>query len=579
MGEVQNGFLKRLVPIDALLLVIAINITLFLQRSDPERFAAGWIRSAIYIIFIKLILDVTYKILSTLWNVYVNPRFFSPLRHIPLAPGGSFLFGHTRQIIKAPSSKLQCEWVHHVPNDGFIRYSMFGTERLLLCNTRVLSEVLVTKAYDFVKPPGVRRGIGRTLGIGILLAEGDEHKVQRKNLMPAFAFRHVKDLYPTFWAKAKEMTDCLAGASKVTPTTTMNGNQEPLLSEKASPEGSKHAPGAIEVGGWVSRATLDIIGLSGMGQDFNSLQDENNKLNQTYRTIFNQGPAGILLQLAGLVLPFWFITRLPLKINRQISDAATYVKQVCRELIAKKRASMAEKSRTDVDIISVALESGGFSDEDLVNQMMTFLVAGHETTATAMIWSMYLLCRHPEIQAKLRTELRAQLPSLDEPVTAADFDRCQYLKACTNEILRLWAPVGLTLRQADKDTSINGQFIPKGTVIIISPWAINTSTALWGPDAKEFKPERWLDADGKANNKGGAESNFAFLTFLHGPRSCIGQRFAQAEFECLLAGWLMRFETKFEEGNPLARGEFDIKGGVTAKPKGGVWVMLDEIDA
>ncbi|KAF2485700.1 cytochrome P450 78A3 [Neohortaea acidophila] len=544
MGEVQNGFLKRLVGIDALLLVIAINITLFLK-------------SAIYIAIIKLILDVTYKILSTLWSVYVYPRFFSPLRHIPVAPGGSFLFGHTRQIIKAPSSKLQCEWVHNVPNDGFIRYSMFGTERLLLCNTRVLSEVLVTKAYDFVKPPGVRRGIGRTLGIGILLAEGDEHKVQRKNLMPAFAFRHVKDLYPTFWAKAKEMTDCLAEACK----------------------GSEHAPGAIEVGGWVSRATLDIIGLSGMGQDFNSLQDENNKLNQTYRTIFNQGEGGIVLQLAALVLPFWFITRLPLKINRQISDAATYVKQVCRELIAKKRASMAEKSRTDVDIISVALESGGFSDEDLVNQMMTFLVAGHETTATAMIWSMYLLCRHPEIQAKLRTELRAQLPSLDEPVTAADFDRCQYLKACTNEILRLWAPVGLTLRQADKDTSINGQFIPKGTVIIISPWAINTSTALWGPDAKEFKPERWLDADGKANNKGGAESNFAFLTFLHGPRSCIGQRFAQAEFECLLAGWLMRFDTKFEEGNPLARGEFDIKGGVTAKPKGGVWVMLDEIDA
>lgn len=195
-----------------------------------------------------------------------------------------------------------------------------------------------------------------------------------------------------------------------------------------------------------------------------------------------------------------------------------------------------------------------------------------------MIWAVYLLCKHPDIQQKLRDEVRTKLPPLNQDVSAAQIDDCQYLRAVCSEILRLWPPVSLTLRVAGCDTSINGQFIPKGTTVILAPWAVNTSTHLWGADALEFKPDRWLDANGKVNKQGGADSNFSFLTFLHGPRSCIGQRFAQAEFECLLAAWAGRFETTFEEGSELAKGDFEIKGGITSKPKGGVWVRLKELE-
>ena len=196
-----------------------------------------------------------------------------------------------------------------------------------------------------------------------------------------------------------------------------------------------------------------------------------------------------------------------------------------------------------------------------------------------MIWAIYLLCKHPEVQQKLRDEIRSRLPSPDEDVTAADFDDCHYLHAVCNEVLRLWAPVTLTLRTAAVDSSINGQFVPKDTPIVLSPRGVNTSKHLWGPDAREFKPERWLDADGKANNKGSADSNFSFLTFLHGPRSCIGQKFALAEFECLLAAWVGRFETQFEEGSPHANeGDPGIKGGITSKPEGGLWVKLNELE-
>jgi cytochrome P450 len=84
---------------------------------------------------------------------------------------------------------------------------MLNTERLAIVSPKALSEVLTIKSYDFVKPAQFRFGLGRLLGIGILLAEGDEHKMQRKHLMPAFAFRHVKDLYPVFWEKAREVND------------------------------------------------------------------------------------------------------------------------------------------------------------------------------------------------------------------------------------------------------------------------------------------------------------------------------------------------------------------------------------
>ncbi|KAK5167029.1 uncharacterized protein LTR77_007758 [Saxophila tyrrhenica] len=459
------------------------------------------------------------------WYVVVYPKFLSPLRHLPTPPDNAFFTGQTKQIMREASGIPMRKWNDTVPNEGLLRYSNWFQDRVLVTGPKQLGEVLVTKNYDFVKPRQFRHNLGRILGVGILLAEGDEHKMQRKNLMPAFAFRHIKNLYPSFWSKSREMTECVAEASKSTVPHSEKSKSED--SEKAAADAPQHAPGVLEI--------------------------------------------------LGAFVPPQILTRLPIKRNNTIDGASQYIKQVCRDLIASKRAKLAEKEETGLDIISVALESGGFTDEELVNQMMTFLIAGHETTATAMQWALYLLCKNPEAQEKLRQEVRSKLPSPDEDLTAAELDNCNYLRAVCTETLRLCAPVSLTLRVADRDTSIGGQFIPKDTTIILAPCATNTSKQLWGEDALDFKPERWLDADGKANNKGGAESNFAMMTFLHGPRSCIGQKFAQAEFECLLAAWVGRFETTFEEGSPFIDNEPEIKGGITSKPKGGLWVRCKEV--
>ncbi|KAI9691152.1 MAG: hypothetical protein M1822_008772 [Bathelium mastoideum] len=378
--------------------------------------------------------------------------------------------------------------------------------------------------------------------------------------MPAFSFRHIKDLYPIFWGKAREA----AMAMMMEPRASYEHNEKALIT--------------VEINNWAARATLDIIGTAGMGHDFNSIQNPDGELAQVYRTIFDPGNVGRALQLIGFFLPLWFLRRLPVQRNTDMQQAAVTIKQVCLQLVQDKRRRIEKGERTEHDIISVAIESGGFSDDDLVNQNMTFLAAGHETTASAMTWAVYLLCQNPAVQTRLREEIRGSLPRLEDqskPISSTNIDSLPYLNAVCNEVLRFYPPVPSTMRQAADDTTILGNPIPKGTMVIITPWAINQSTKLWGPDARTFNPDRWIDpATGHANNTGGADSNFSFLTFLHGPRSCIGQAFAKAEFACLLAAWVGRFEMELADPNQ----KIDIKGGITARPKGGLVVRLRPLE-
>lgn len=334
--------------------------------------------------------------------------------------------------------------------------------------------------------------------------------------------------------------------------------------------------GLVDVGPWASRVTLDIIGVAGMGHDFNSVKDPNGELSRCYKRVFGFNPS-VMMQLLRDILPFRLMANLPIKRNQEVREARATIRRICNDLIDKKRVAL-DKGVTGCDILSVALESGGFSNDNLVDQLMTFLAAGHETTASAMLWACYLLCEHRDVQARLRAEIRERLPSPSAAgaakVTSADIDGVPYLNAFCNEVLRFFPSVPMTVRLADRDTTVLGQVIPKGTTIIMSPWAVNVNEELWGPDAESFNPDRWLDADGRAQHTGGAGSNYSFLTFIHGPRSCIGQNFAKAEFACLVAAWAGRFDMRFENDDYVLK----IGGGVTSKPKGGLKVRMTPLE-
>ncbi|KAL8727067.1 MAG: hypothetical protein Q9166_006310 [cf. Caloplaca sp. 2 TL-2023] len=254
--------------------------------------------------------------------------------------------------------------------------------------------------------------------------------------------------------------------------------------------------------------------------------------------------------------------------NNDIQEASETIKKTCYKLVQEAKSKLPEKEDSDslTDILSVALSSGHFSDADLVNQLMTFLLAGHETTASALSWTICMLCTHPNIQTRLRDEVRsADLPdprTNTTNISASQIDRLPYLNAVCNEVLRVYPPIPITVRVAACDTSIIGQHIPKGTAVYLAPWATNVNKELWGEDAEEFNPERWM---GAGNSKtGGVDNNYAFLTFLHGPRSCIGQGFAKGELLCLVAAWVRCFETSFAvEGCKVK-----VKSGLTPRPDG-----------
>jgi cytochrome P450 len=127
------------------------------------------------------------------------------------------------------------------------------------------------------------------------------------------------------------------------------------------------------------------------------------------------------------------------------------------------------------------------------------------------------------------------------------------LNGACSETLRLYPAINIIYRNTVRPTVLAGNAIPAGVQVILSPWAINRDKRFWGDDAEEFRPERWIDIDAetsaeKPNNSGGAESNYTNLTFLHGPRSCIGHNFAVAELRCLVAMFVGRFE--FEMADP-----------------------------
>jgi cytochrome P450 len=194
----------------------------------------------------------------------------------------------------------------------------------MVTSPKSLAEVLVTKNYDFQKPSQFRHTIGRLLGIGILLAEGDEHKVQRKNLLPAFAFSHIRSMAPLFWDKARE------GVQAMT--------QQILEDASKTPDAKKTA--VIEVGSWGSRITLDIIGLAGLGRDFGAIKNPHTPLSDAYWHIFKPNRQARILGLIGLVIPPRVLKWLPVQRNSDISTASRLIRATCAELIDEKKQKL-----------------------------------------------------------------------------------------------------------------------------------------------------------------------------------------------------------------------------------------------
>ncbi|KAI0204189.1 cytochrome P450 [Astrocystis sublimbata] len=487
---------------------------------------------------------------AVFWGL-IHPRLLSPLRHLD-GPRDIFTITYRSLVISGrPGGDLFVDLAEKFPEQEILNLSAFD-HQVLVTKPHLLSDLLVHQAYDFIKPPKLSGLLRHILGDGLIMVEGDQHKFLRKNTMPAFSFRHIKDLYPMMWEKSNLMCKALQEALK---------------------HGEGKNTGVIDFSHWTSRVTLDIIGIAGMGREFNMLENSEDPLLDAYAQILEPVPEKLVYAMSSIMFGLSFVQLLPWRLNKWFIHYTTTLSSLCMDLIRQKKDAIMDAKDDQFDILSLLIKSGNFTNTQLRDQLLTFLAAGHETTSAALSWACFLLAKHPDLQNMLRQEVKQALPENagigEKAELASILEALPYLNGIMNETLRLYPTVPLTMRQAIRDSNLAGHPIPKGVTVIISMWQMNRSPELWGPEPSEFRPDRWITA-GKPNSHGGATSNYDFLTFLHGPRSCIGQGFAKAEMRCLLASMIRSFSWE------LAMDESKIlpKGSITIKPSDGLLLRL-----
>jgi cytochrome P450 len=273
------------------------------------------------------------------------------------------IVGQGIKQFSSPAGAFFLDLLESVPNDGIIYFrSIFNADRLFLTNPSSLSEVLVTKSYDFEKPVNVRLFLSRVLGNGLVVTEGELHKHQRKHAMPSFSFRSIKALYPTFWNKSVEFIRAIEAEIQ-----TQHGNA--TNADKAA------VSGVIDINTWAPKITLDMIGIAGLGHDLNTLKHSEDELVKCYDMILEPTlEARMLFTISVLGAP-WMPKLLPWDIERRFQHATDSLRSCCGELVRAKRA-MISTSSGGPDLLSGLIQSNNFSDEELIDQLLTFLAAG-----------------------------------------------------------------------------------------------------------------------------------------------------------------------------------------------------------
>lgn len=459
------------------------------------------------------------------WLSWLYPFYFSPLRHIPTVHGFP-LWGHFISIITEECGVPQRRW--HQQHGLIIRYFFpFGTERLSIANDDALSHMTVRNPYNYMKPDRARLWMARILGQGVLLAEGEDHVHQRKSLAPGFSINSIRALAPAFWTKSFLLAQC--------------------WEKEFAANGTRI--GIFEVLEWLNRTTLDIITKVAFDYDVHSLEQPDTPLREAYRLVFAFDIWSRVHH--GLQSFFPSLKHVPSKMNRDINVSRQIILDKATEIIQQKQKE-ADGNASGKDIMSLIIRENnirlaagepGLSFETMRDQIMTFLGAGHDTTATGVAWTLHLLSTHRDVQTRLRDEIRTHLPFLFDKSTrldtnnavAADPDKLPYLDNVCRESLRYIPPIPMTVRQSIADDNLAGYHIPAGTIVYVHANAINRLPSYWGETADRFEPDRW-------DNLPSTWTSNAFMTFLQGPRGCIGRKFAETEMKILLCCLLSMYE-------------------------------------
>ena len=319
----------------------------------------------------------------------------------------------------------------------------------------------------------------------------------------------------------------------------------------------------VELRDYIRRTMWDIAGLAVLGHDFQTLEKPAAGAKDRF--------SGVLKNLNNSAIKWgYFIINYidvrpllavlsPLLMKSSAGKALGQIRSTIRQAVDKKELAFQAASKSPspddigLDITSVSIASRVFPTEELVDNGMLFLTAGPNSTGTAVEWAVYELTSHPEMQTRLRQEINACVSIIGSESGAELLQNLQalpYLRAICNEVIRCYPFVPLAPRVAEKDTTLLGEHIPQGTIILTPVEAFNRDKSLWGADADAFNPDRWL---GDGEGSGGAANNYAMLSFGAGPGACIGQDYARAMMACMLVALFKNFEIELANAETAGR--------------------------
>jgi cytochrome P450 len=257
---------------------------------------------------------------------------------------------------------------------------------------------------------------------------------------------------------------------------------------------------------------------------------------------------------------------IPTPSNRRARRALATLDAVIAGILAHRRR---EPGRDRDDLLDLLLavrdeETGaGLTDRELRDQVLTFIGAGHETTAVGLSWTVYLLSRHPEAQGRLRAELAEVLG--DRTPTADDLPRLDFTRRVIEEALRLYPPAYALVRDAVAEDAIGGFRIPARSMVILSPYVTHRHPDFW-PDPETFDPDRF------SPGRSAGRPRFAWFPFLGGPHQCIGQEFAMMEMTLSVAMIVQPFRFQLAPGACV-----EPKPMLSLRPRHGVPILLQRV--
>ncbi len=421
-----------------------------------------------------------------------------------------------RDILSAQPARLYRAWMAEFRTPFFRSY--------LINDPALIREVLNARPDDFPKSDRIGAGLRPLLGESVFLTNGDVWKRQRRIIDPAFEGGRLRDAFPGILAAGR------AGAAR------LDGTDE-----------------VVEIEAMTSHIAADVI-----FRTLFSIPIEDETARQVFEAFRDYQRSQPILNLAAFVPgPRW----MPRFFRRGTRQTARTIRALITDLTKARLAQIAEGDAPD-DLATKILtttdpETGEtFTLPEMVDQVAIFFLAGHETSASALAWSLYLLALYPDWQDQAAAEAAAW---------SEDFAGLSQLKITRDvfrETLRLYPPVPMMVREATRGEVFRERSVQKGAQIVLSPWHLHRHSRLWD-DPDGFDPGRWQTDAGKESGRD------AYLPFSAGPRVCIGAGFAMIEGVVLLASLLKNYQFAIEDNAtpvPVAH--------LTVRAKNGIWLRI-----